>query len=268
MSLASLTRHPLFALISTISAILLTAWISIAPLNDLTQKDISDIYQNILTPAGFTFSIWSLIYVSWIFWAILPFLPGLPQLTHVPWKGRWQSFVDRALHRHHEILGNDRVQFIWAMFLSVLWLVTWHFLLIGWSVIIMLVLAWLLFSLYRKKSSLPPVFSLSVQITFAWIAIALVANVAAYIVSLGWVVDAIDNERLAWFLGFPAIISIILLHNIQRSSVGLMVTTWSIIWLIAVQWWFALVQLVSLGLLMWTILSLGMMVLGKNKNER
>lgn len=70
------------------------------------------------------------------------------------------------------------------MLLSVLWLVAWHHLLIGWSVLIMLILAYILFSLYRKKSSLPIAFSMAVELTFAWIAIAFVANIAAYIVSL------------------------------------------------------------------------------------
>lgn len=74
-----------------------------------------------------------------------------------------------------------------------------------------------------------------------------------------------DNERLAWFLGFPALIAIILLHSIQRSSIGLLVTAWAIIGLIAAQSGFGLVQLVSLTLLVWTIVSLGTTTLGKIK---
>lgn len=112
MTLSSLAKHPLFPVVGSISAVLLTAWISIAPLNDLSQKDISDIYQNILTPAGFTFSIWSVIYLSWIFWAVVPFLPGLRSLTRTSWKEKWDRLVDKLLRRHHEILGSDRVRFV------------------------------------------------------------------------------------------------------------------------------------------------------------
>ena len=90
----------------------------------------------------------------------------------------------------------------------------------------------LLWGLYRRSSFLSTPFSVAVELTFAWIAIALVANLGAYIVSLGWVVDTMDNERLAWFLGFPAIIAIILLHSVYRSVIGLLVTSWALIGLI------------------------------------
>lgn len=32
----------------------------------MTQADISNMYPTAITPAGFTFAIWSLIYLSWI----------------------------------------------------------------------------------------------------------------------------------------------------------------------------------------------------------
>lgn len=40
-------------------------------INGMTQKDISDQFFTAITPAGFTFSIWSVIYLSWL---ILGFL--------------------------------------------------------------------------------------------------------------------------------------------------------------------------------------------------
>ena len=38
----------------------LASWI---PINGVTTGDVSDAYANLFTPAGFTFSIWGLIYV-------------------------------------------------------------------------------------------------------------------------------------------------------------------------------------------------------------
>ena len=47
-----------------------TSWASIPsfgyPLGGYSQADISNMYPTAITPAGFTFSIWSLIYLSWL----------------------------------------------------------------------------------------------------------------------------------------------------------------------------------------------------------
>lgn len=49
-----------------------------------TQQEVSDMYTNVLAPAGFTFSIWGVIYVGVILTLIIPFLgstsPALQEL--------------------------------------------------------------------------------------------------------------------------------------------------------------------------------------------
>ncbi len=35
------------------------------PLNGMSQGVVSDMYANTITPAGYAFSIWSLIYLTW-----------------------------------------------------------------------------------------------------------------------------------------------------------------------------------------------------------
>jgi hypothetical protein len=46
-----------FALVLTVNALA-----NILPINGLTTGEVSDSYINLFTPAGFTFSIWGLIY--------------------------------------------------------------------------------------------------------------------------------------------------------------------------------------------------------------
>lgn len=255
----TLISHRFAPIIVTLTSIWLTAWISWAPLNDLTQKDVSDIYQNILTPAGFTFSIWSIIYSSWIFWSIAPLIPTLKNLTSDGWFAKIGALAQSSVHPYKAIAKSQKVQFMLAMILSVIWLMFWHHLAIGLSVFCMIVLFAILFHLYQQKQDLNPILRISVELTFSWIAIALIANIAAYTVSLGWIVNPIDNERLAWILGFPAILVVITLHSFYRSYIGMTVTIWSLIGLISAQSGFPIVQFVSLGLMIGTIVILSVL---------
>ncbi len=69
----------------------------------MTQADISNMYPTAITPAGFTFSIWSLIYLSWIIAGIFVFLG----------KG--------TEHKNPIIL------FSFAIIFTALWLIPWGF---------------------------------------------------------------------------------------------------------------------------------------------
>ncbi len=53
-------------IIGLIIMITVNALANILPINDIPTGDVSDKYENIFTPAGFTFSIWGVIYLSLI----------------------------------------------------------------------------------------------------------------------------------------------------------------------------------------------------------
>jgi translocator protein len=57
-------------LITSLLVIGFTALVSVPDspflIGGYTQAEISDMYPTALTPAGFTFSIWSIIYLSWL----------------------------------------------------------------------------------------------------------------------------------------------------------------------------------------------------------
>jgi translocator protein len=65
-------------LIAVVASIGFSAWASIPsfgyPLAGLSQADVSALYPNLVTPAPYAFSIWSLIYLSWIALAIAMFV--------------------------------------------------------------------------------------------------------------------------------------------------------------------------------------------------
>ena len=53
-------------LLSTIFMIVMNTLAVMLPLNGLTTKELSDTLSTLITPAGFTFAIWSLIYLALI----------------------------------------------------------------------------------------------------------------------------------------------------------------------------------------------------------
>ena len=53
-------------LLSTIFMVVMNTLAVMLPLNGLTTKELSDTLATLITPAGFTFAIWSLIYLALI----------------------------------------------------------------------------------------------------------------------------------------------------------------------------------------------------------
>ncbi|WP_027481954.1 TspO/MBR family protein [Deinococcus pimensis] len=130
---------------------------------------ISDELPNAFTPAGFTFSIWSVIFLGLIAFAL--------------WQGRADQRGERL----------DRIgwPFLLANVLNVGWLLAWHSLNFGPSVVIMLALlgslVWLYVTLDRLHLRGAERFWLGVptSLYLGWISVATIANVTAWLTSRG-----------------------------------------------------------------------------------
>ena len=144
-------------LFSSLIAIALTTYFSLLPLGWVTQADISDLYFSKITPAGFTFSIWSLIYLSWL-WL------GIMQAT---WKEKG---------------GKKALYLSCALALTVLWLVPWHFNFIGTSFLVMLLLLFVLAYLYNERKY-SKYFQWTLELFFGWIIVATIANFHALLIA-------------------------------------------------------------------------------------
>lgn len=143
------------------------------PLNGLTTGGISDLYPNLFTPSGITFSIWGVIY-SLIF--------GFNFFIFYKLTGK--------IHDHDfRFLKKIQIFFILSSILNALWIVCWHFLYIGLSVLVMILLLISLIAINleikNNKSNLSRSFFLKVpfQTYFGWITVATIANITAYLVS-------------------------------------------------------------------------------------
>ncbi len=139
------------------------------PLNNRDTGAISDSYPNLFAPAGYAFSIWGLIYTLLAIYAVY-------QL----WREK-----DETIARVNRF-------FIPNALLNASWIFAWHYDFIGLSVIIMV---GLLFTLIRIADILRAgnlatkdiwLVRLPFSVYFGWIIVATIANIAVFLVSVGW----------------------------------------------------------------------------------
>lgn len=148
------------------------------PINGYNTGQVSAFYPNLFVPAGFTFSIWSIIYLlliiftvnatRWL-WYRPDALPGRVALQLSPW-------------------------FIGSCVLNFTWILAWHYLQAGLSVLIMLAFLLLLIRVYLTlqafRGELSAVQRSWLYIPFVvylgWISVATIANITAWLVSRSW----------------------------------------------------------------------------------
>ena len=144
------------------------------PLGGFTTGEISDLLDNLFTPAGFTFSIWGVIYLSLFIFLISTF--------RVP--NNMKPFIVKIL-----ILFNVNC------LLNISWIFAWHYKFFPLSLIIMLCLLYTLILISKeikgsykdfRSSYLYNVTSFSFNIYFGWITVATVANFTGLLVSFEW----------------------------------------------------------------------------------
>lgn len=134
---------------------------------------ISNSNPTLVTPAGFTFAIWGLIYL----------LLGVFVV--------YQLLVRPRPRSSHGRIG---WLFVLSAVFNIAWLFTWQYEQLVVSVVVMLPLLITLIAIYRRlgvgKGSVGWTERLAVQLPFGvylgWITVATVANVSAALVSIGW----------------------------------------------------------------------------------
>jgi hypothetical protein len=149
------------------------------PINGRTAQDISDSLPSFFTPAGYTFSIWGLIYLALFGYIIYQALPGQRQR---PLERPFQSQISWL--------------FVASSVFNITWLLSFHYGVYLLSVFLMLGLLGSLIAIYlrlnigRPNPSLTTADKLLVQAPFSlylgWITVATIANIASYLVSVNW----------------------------------------------------------------------------------
>jgi hypothetical protein len=215
-----------FLQVANVAAVIVTVLVnSLAnalALNGKNTGEISDLYPTLVTPAGYVFAIWGLIYVLLFVFAVFQALP----------KRREEPFL-----RKIDFL------FILSCVFNILWLFAWHYGQITLSVLPMFALLATLIGVYlrldigRTKSSVKEraCVHLPFSVYLGWITVAAIANVAAALVSVNW--DGLGLSGLTWALLVIAVASIIDLAVIvtRKDFAYSLVIVWALIGIVVKQ---------------------------------
>ena len=145
----------------------------VLPLFGRSTKEISDSYPSFFTPAGLTFSIWSVLYLSQIAFAVYQAQPAQatnPRIRAVRWP------------------------FVAACLFNAVWIIAWHGLVVWASMILMLgLLGSLIVAYNRLQIGVTPVspaeswlVRVPISLYLGWITVATVANAVTLFLTLGW----------------------------------------------------------------------------------
>jgi translocator protein len=156
------------------------------PLNGYTTGEVSAIYPNLFVPAGFTFSIWGVIYLLLLGYVIYS--------SSILWRRDKANPLSGAVIT----IAN---YFVLTCALNGVWIMMWHLLLIELSLVIMSGFLVTLIIIYKKlqpyRTKLKGINSLLLYIPFVvylgWISVATIANTTALLVSYNWNGFGIDG---------------------------------------------------------------------------
>lgn len=145
------------------------------PFNGVTAGEVSDALPSYFTPAGYTFSIWSLIYLALLGFTIYQALPSQrerPFLRQIGWLFALSSVFNST------------------------WLLAWHYGFYPLSVLLMLgILATLAAIYYRLRIGRPNeamrwqdklFYHFPFSIYLGWITVATIANISSVLNFYGW----------------------------------------------------------------------------------
>ncbi len=186
------------------------------PINGLSTGEISDRFPILFVPAGYVFSIWGLIYLALIAFAVYQFTP----------KGLEEKRIDDAAG-----------WIIAANLFNTVWIFLWHYLQFTLTLIpiigllISLAGAYLKLRVGKEKASL--VSRLLVETPFSiylgWATVAVVANVTQVLFNLGW--RGAPLSEPAWAVIMLVIASVIGLVMIftRREVAYALVLVWAFV---------------------------------------
>ncbi|MEK9750103.1 MAG: hypothetical protein VW236_00945 [Flavobacteriaceae bacterium] len=183
-----------------VAVIAVNAAANALPINGFTTGELSDRNFNLFTPAGFTFSIWGVIYLALLGYILLIF--------------RSNQF------------SSSELSFLWVVngVANMGWIFAWHYLKIASSMFIMLILLlsliWITDYLHKIKE--PDRITLYVRaafdVYFGWITVATIANATALLVAMDfgrWGLS--EAEWTSTMVGVAATVALLVL--LMRRSI-------------------------------------------------
>jgi translocator protein len=184
------------------------------PLNGLNTGDISDRFEVFFVPAGYVFSIWGLIYIGLIAFAVFQALPSQRENPRLVRLGYW---------------------FAVSCLANIGWLISWHYEYFAAGPFILAALAILLIVSYLRleigRSRVSAAERWCVQIPFSiylgWATVATIANVTSTLYFLGWGGWGIAPQAWAAIMLGVATVVGVLVFLTRRDFAFVLVLIWA-----------------------------------------
>lgn len=165
--------------VATLGVIFVNYLAATGAINNVTPEVISDKYQTILTPAGYAFSIWGLIYIGVIAFSVFQLLPS---------------------QRDNSSLKPVRTLYILSCAANCGWIFFWHYGIIVGALGVILILLASLFLISLKlgdsgSAAETLCAKLPFSIYFGWVTVASILNFSIALVYLG-LMPAGNGERI------------------------------------------------------------------------
>ncbi len=159
--------------LAVLATIVVNGLANALPLNGQTTGEISDRFQVYFVPAGYVFSIWGLIYLGLIAFAVYQALPA---------------------QRENPLLRRIGYLFALSCVANIAWLFLWHYEVFVLTLVAMFALLLLLIAIYlrvgigRARVSLADKWCIHIPFSLylGWITVATIANVTAVLDYLRW----------------------------------------------------------------------------------
>lgn len=180
-----------------------------------TTAEVSDANPTLITPAGYVFAIWGVIYILLAIFVVFQALPS---------------------QRGKDFQKNVSWLFVLSSVLNIVWLFAWQSLYLELSVVLMFLLLATLIAIYVRlnigKSTASLREKLFVHTPFSvylgWITIASIANVSAALVSARWDGFGISQETWAILIIIIALLITLLVVATRKDIAYGLVIIWAL----------------------------------------
>jgi hypothetical protein len=192
---------------------------NILPINGYNTGQISALYPNYFVPAGFTFSIWGVIYLLLIGFVFCSLFAAFGKFNDAA-----KACIEKA-----------GPYFLITCVLNAGWILAWHYLYLGISLAIMIAFLVTLLLLYiairPMKNQMPFFYRLWTYHAFvvylAWICVATIANVTALLVGFGWQGEPLSPQIWSMIMILVALVLGVFMVGKQKQPAFGFVLAWA-----------------------------------------
>lgn len=209
------TLRQVLVVLAVIGTLIVNGLANSLPLGGVTTAQVSDQFQVYFVPAGYVFSIWGLIYLGLIAYAVYQALPS---------------------QRENPRLRRIGYPFIIGSLANIVWLFMWHYQLFPLTLVFMLILLAMLIvtflNLGTGRAQVSQAETWAVRVPFSvylgWITVATIANVTDLLYYWKWDGFGISGQTWALIL-FAAVLVIAGLMSLTRRDIAYsLVIVWAL----------------------------------------